>query len=560
MASTQLFVAVGTSFLSTSTIEPVIEYSYDGLTWSRANLNGAFSGGSVTGVATDNQGNWVAVGVGAAGGEIGYSRDGINWSNKTNLNGLFSGGAGGVASDNQGNWVAVGSGVTGGEIGYSTDGINWTKSIVTNGLFSGVPVDPPMCESGTPGEGIPTVRPGAGFAVAADGRGNWVVTGRSYDPTTITNNGDIGYSTDGRTWTKMTNLGGLFIGGEGKRVATDKQGKWVVVGESNIDLCMISSVGQIGYSADGRNWTIDTNTGGLFNGNISKNSGNGVAADGQGNWVAVGSVDSPTDHTGQIGYSTNGQTWSVATNTGGLFNTYRATGSGQGRAVATNGRGTWVAVGVELNNGTYIGEIGYSADGRNWTTVAISNGYVYTDIACATPKPVSNICFPAGTPVQTDQGIVDINNIDPAVHTLRGQAILHITQTTTLDKYLICIEQGALQKNVPSQRTVMTKDHQIMYNNILVPAHRFLLLSKAVTKVTYSGEVLYNVLLAKHSTMTINNLVCETLHPDNVIAQLYNGGFNAAKEAQERAHVELTKQSQKMKAMLSSYSVRKYEN
>ena len=37
----------------------------------------------------------------------------------------------------------------------------------------------------------------------------------------------------------------------------------------------------------------------------------------------------------------------------------------------------------------------------------------------------------------------------------------------------------------------------------------------------YNGEILYNVLLADYGRMEVNNMVCETLHPDNIIAKLY---------------------------------------
>ena len=42
-----------------------------------------------------------------------------------------------------------------------------------------------------------------------------------------------------------------------------------------------------------------------------------------------------------------------------------------------------------------------------------------------------------------------------------------------------------------------------------------------VKKVKYNGEILYNVLLEKHDKMVVNNLICETLHPENRIAKLY---------------------------------------
>jgi len=38
----------------------------------------------------------------------------------------------------------------------------------------------------------------------------------------------------------------------------------------------------------------------------------------------------------------------------------------------------------------------------------------------------------------------------------------------------------------------------------------------------YNNEILYNVLLEKHGIMKVNNLVAETLHPNSIIAKLYN--------------------------------------
>ena len=45
---------------------------------------------------------------------------------------------------------------------------------------------------------------------------------------------------------------------------------------------------------------------------------------------------------------------------------------------------------------------------------------------------------------------------------------------------------------------------------------------KGVKKVKYTGQVLYNVLLENHDKMLVNNLICETLHPQNKVARLYN--------------------------------------
>jgi hypothetical protein len=140
---------------------------------------------------------------------------------------------------------------------------------------------------------------------------------------------------------------------------------------------------------------------------------------------------------------------------------------------------------------------------------------------------ISNICFPAGTPITTDQGPVPIEHLQPQVHTIHGQVIQHITQTVTLDPYLICFEKHALGLRVPTQRTILSKDHQIEFNGHLVPAERFLQYSSQVKKVKYTGEILYNVLLDTYTTLSVNGLRCETLHPDNVIARLYTNNYSA---------------------------------
>ena len=66
----------------------------------------------------------------------------------------------------------------------------------------------------------------------------------------------------------------------------------------------------------------------------------------------------------------------------------------------------------------------------------------------------------------------------------------------------------------------MTKNHLIEFKGRFIPAERFLLFFQEVKKVKYNGEILYNVLLEEHGQMRINNLLCETLHPDSSIAKL----------------------------------------
>jgi hypothetical protein len=148
-------------------------------------------------------------------------------------------------------------------------------------------------------------------------------------------------------------------------------------------------------------------------------------------------------------------------------------------------------------------------------TAPLYSNYNYSTFA------LSNICFPAKTPVQTDQGLVNIDQLNPEVHTIRNKKIVTVTKTVTQDKNLICFEKDALGANVPSQKTLMTKNHEVFYKGKMTKAKDFVGLVDNVYPKKYTGEVLYNVLMEEHDKMMINNLICETLHPKNRIAKLY---------------------------------------
>jgi len=136
------------------------------------------------------------------------------------------------------------------------------------------------------------------------------------------------------------------------------------------------------------------------------------------------------------------------------------------------------------------------------------------------PIPISNICFLQDAPIETDQGIIKIKNINIKKNTINHQKIIAVTKTMTLDDYLVCFEENSLGKHYPSKQTIMSKDHKIMFKGKMIEAYNFLNFEK-VYKINYNGEILYNILLNIHGKVRVNNLVCETLHPNNIIAQLY---------------------------------------
>jgi hypothetical protein len=155
---------------------------------------------------------------------------------------------------------------------------------------------------------------------------------------------------------------------------------------------------------------------------------------------------------------------------------------------------------------------------------------------------ISNICFPAGTPIVTNQGIIAINKINPAIHTIRNKKIVAITKTVSPDKYLVRFEKDALGANLPCEATTMTQNHMLFYKGKMIKAKEFLKThNESVSKVPYKGTVLYNVLMEQHDKMVVNNLICETLHPENYVAKMHH----AFKVLTPKQRVELIQQVNK---------------
>jgi len=156
----------------------------------------------------------------------------------------------------------------------------------------------------------------------------------------------------------------------------------------------------------------------------------------------------------------------------------------------------------------------------------LKNG-MWTDIADGSitfniiPLAISNVCFPINTHIQTDQGLIPIQKIDTTKNTIRNKKIIAITKTITTDKHLICFEKDSILNDVPNKKTFISKNHLIFYGGKMIKAKEFVYLFNNVYKVKYNGECLYNVLLEKHDKMIVNNLICETLHPENSIAKLF---------------------------------------
>ena len=100
-------------------------------------------------------------------------------------------------------------------------------------------------------------------------------------------------------------------------------------------------------------------------------------------------------------------------------------------------------------------------------------------------------------------------------------SIQDITKSVLYDKYVVCFKTNSLGENIPSQDTYISKNHMVFFKGEFKPAYQFVNYDNII-KTKYNGELMYNVLLDNHNKMLVNNLICETLDPDNTMAKLNN--------------------------------------
>ena len=197
----------------------------------------------------------------------------------------------------------------------------------------------------------------------------------------------------------------------------------------------------------------------------------------------------------------------------------------------------WTQFGEDIFDSAFDGfgrEVGISGDGSR----IITSGHVHdnsngTDAGtartyhmAAVPEDESqqsgDICFPAGTPVQTDQGEIAIEKLT-SENTIDGVNVVAVVPVYNECDYLVKINKHALGPNYPKKTTLVSRNHRVFVDkkgsDKSVPALA-LYNGKTITVVQREEhETIYNVLLPTYSKMTINGLVVETLHPKSVYAR-----------------------------------------
>jgi len=183
-------------------------------------------------------------------------------------------------------------------------------------------------------------------------------------------------------------------------------------------------------------------------------------------------------------------------------------------------------MGLSGYNSSYCIKIDTTGSGATIKlTVLNGNAIVSSTDITYTITPNQNyestgLCFAPGTPVMTDQGEIPIEKISADVNTINGKKIVGITKTRNAPNIMVCIGKDALGDNIPSQETVVSINHLVLYDGKMQKSIGLFNKLEKVRTINYSG-IVYNVLMEEYDTITVNNMICETVHPDNRVAKAF---------------------------------------
>jgi hypothetical protein len=141
----------------------------------------------------------------------------------------------------------------------------------------------------------------------------------------------------------------------------------------------------------------------------------------------------------------------------------------------------------------------------------------YSSVNPNSSSNVPPICFLKGSIVETDQGMVEIQNLNTEIHSIGGKKILALTKTPGDTMSLVLIKRNLISRGSPNVDTPITVAHKILQNNVMTPA----IFIPGAVPYKYTNDFLYNVLLETHETMKVNGMIVETLSPLHPTAKIY---------------------------------------
>jgi hypothetical protein len=130
---------------------------------------------------------------------------------------------------------------------------------------------------------------------------------------------------------------------------------------------------------------------------------------------------------------------------------------------------------------------------------------------------ISNVCFLGDTPINTDQGRINIESLVKNENSIKNNKIVAIAKILSSEEELIEFEKDSIEKNVPCVKTILSPLHKILYKGKMVCAKNV----PEGKKIPYENQFLYNIVLKKYANIQVNNMTTETLSHSNKIADMF---------------------------------------
>ena len=179
--------------------------------------------------------------------------------------------------------------------------------------------------------------------------------------------------------------------------------------------------------------------------------------------------------------------------------------------------GTTYYVGGFSGSGPFQFHLSTNSSGNPPIAAGSGNTFTINNPEVVSFSLTGGVCFLGNSLVHTDQGKIAIKDIELS-NTINGHEIKKVTNMINERNYVILFKKDSLGENVPDRNTYVTRGHGIYINGELRPAVKLVNGDTIVRKKMVKSRI-YNVLLDHHGKMKVNNMLAETLHPDNKYAK-----------------------------------------
>lgn len=175
---------------------------------------------------------------------------------------------------------------------------------------------------------------------------------------------------------------------------------------------------------------------------------------------------------------------------------------------------------TEINSENYPESSVYrETDESNYWRALVPFSGVVGGTSSGGSNVTGDICFPPYTKISCDQGQVRIDSINKNYHTIRGEEIKMITCIKNKRNFIVEIDKNSFGEKIPSKKTHISLNHRLFVNSKFLKAKQLVDLYPRHCRYICYNELLYNVLMEKHTIMNVNNLVVETLDPKHEYAK-----------------------------------------